>query len=272
MTRESEARNRQSAGPANSPRRSGHCASIINATTPTNAWPTSSIAGSGTLFTYLRDPATDATNWRGEHAMRYAVVNRKVWGGNRTRRGADHQAILMSVLRTLKLRGTDAIGWLAEKLLHRNRFCSLDPPGGRYSITKNDSDHHQPDLRPGRSIDHDREPQTHGHRRVVKTYDYDQTGRRTVETPVGWHGDPPGALTRRIRLINERRAKSGTVQFNITYTYDAAGNRLLADDRGQVTHQHLFRRRPPAEPGVGGGDDAERLRRHGQPDAGADAF
>ncbi|HEV7632896.1 MAG TPA: IS66 family transposase [Steroidobacteraceae bacterium] len=74
----------------------------------------------GQLFTYLRDPETDAANWRGEHAMRYAVVNRKVWGGNRTRRGADNQAILMSVLRTLKLRGADAIGWLQEKLLDRN--------------------------------------------------------------------------------------------------------------------------------------------------------
>lgn len=74
----------------------------------------------GHLFTYLRDPRADATNWRGEHAMRYAVVNRKVWGGNRTRRGADHQAILMSVLRTLKLQGADAIGWLREKLLHQN--------------------------------------------------------------------------------------------------------------------------------------------------------
>jgi transposase len=74
----------------------------------------------GHLFTYLRDPAADATNWRGEHAMRYAVVNRKVWGGNRTRRGADNQAILMSVLRTLKLRRVAAIGWLREKLLRHN--------------------------------------------------------------------------------------------------------------------------------------------------------
>ena len=71
-------------------------------------------------FTYLRDTGVDATNWRGEHAMRYAVVNRKVWGGNRTRRGADVQAILMSVLRTLKLRGVDAIDWLRRKLTHLN--------------------------------------------------------------------------------------------------------------------------------------------------------
>jgi len=72
------------------------------------------------LFTYLRHTDVDATNWRGEHAMRYAVVNRKVWGGSRTRRGADVQAILMSVLRTLKLRRIDAIDWLRRKLTHQN--------------------------------------------------------------------------------------------------------------------------------------------------------
>ena len=74
----------------------------------------------GQLFTYLRHPGTDATNWRGEHAMRFAVVNRKVWGGNRTRRGADNQQALMSVLRTLKLRGINAIDWMSRKLTHQN--------------------------------------------------------------------------------------------------------------------------------------------------------
>jgi transposase len=74
----------------------------------------------GQLFTYLRHPDTDATNWRGEHAMRYAVVNRKVWGGNRTGNGANVQAILMSVLRSLKLKRLDAIDWLRKKLTHQN--------------------------------------------------------------------------------------------------------------------------------------------------------
>ncbi|MBF6607070.1 MAG: IS66 family transposase, partial [Chloroflexi bacterium] len=40
------------------------------------------------LFTFLDDTDIDATNWRGEQAIRPAVVNRKVWGGNRTWRGA----------------------------------------------------------------------------------------------------------------------------------------------------------------------------------------
>jgi hypothetical protein len=62
----------------------------------------------------------DATNWRGEHTMRFAVVNRKVGGGNRTRRGANRQMILMSVLRTLKLRSVKAIDWMYQKLIHQN--------------------------------------------------------------------------------------------------------------------------------------------------------
>lgn len=52
------------------------------------------------LFTFLYCPGLDATNYRGEQAIRPAVVNRKVWGGNRTEVGAKAQSILMSVLRT----------------------------------------------------------------------------------------------------------------------------------------------------------------------------
>jgi hypothetical protein len=36
------------------------------------------------LFTLLRQPGLDATNWRGELAIRFGVILRKVWGGNRT--------------------------------------------------------------------------------------------------------------------------------------------------------------------------------------------
>jgi hypothetical protein len=39
-------------------------------------------------------------NWRAEQAIRPAVVNRNVWGGNRTDTRATAQSILMSVLRT----------------------------------------------------------------------------------------------------------------------------------------------------------------------------
>ena len=68
------------------------------------------------LFEFLRTPGIDATNWRAEQAIRPAVVNRKVWGGNRTHIGAAAQGILMSVLRTGWNKGLDMLAWLADLL------------------------------------------------------------------------------------------------------------------------------------------------------------
>jgi len=60
------------------------------------------------IFSFLFDPTLDATNWRAEHALRPAVVTRKMCGGgNRTRRDGDSQHILASVLRTADQRGLD---------------------------------------------------------------------------------------------------------------------------------------------------------------------
>lgn len=59
------------------------------------------------LFTFLRHPEVEATNWWGEHAVRPAVVQRKVCGGNRTWRGAHTQEVLMSVLRTCHQQDVD---------------------------------------------------------------------------------------------------------------------------------------------------------------------
>jgi transposase len=65
------------------------------------------------VFSFLFDPTLDATNWRAEHALRPAVITRKMCGGgNRTTRGAQTQQVLMSLLRTAQQRGvntTDAI-------------------------------------------------------------------------------------------------------------------------------------------------------------------
>ena len=36
-------------------------------------------------FAFVFDPRIEPTNWKAEQAIRPAVVNRKVWGGNRTR-------------------------------------------------------------------------------------------------------------------------------------------------------------------------------------------
>ena len=51
------------------------------------------------VFLFSCDPSIEATNWRAEQAIRPAVVTRKVCGGNRTRRGADTQQVLASVVR-----------------------------------------------------------------------------------------------------------------------------------------------------------------------------
>jgi transposase len=60
------------------------------------------------LFSFLFDLDIDATSYRAEHAIRWAVVTRKMCGGgNRTTRGAVTQYVLASVLRTARQRGLD---------------------------------------------------------------------------------------------------------------------------------------------------------------------
>ena len=79
-------------------------------------------------FWFLIEPGIDATNWRAEQAIRPAVVNRKVWGGNRTWPGAQAQATIASVLRTCEQRGRNGFRWLMRAL------CSTQPtllPAGR---------------------------------------------------------------------------------------------------------------------------------------------
>jgi len=60
------------------------------------------------LLTFLRCPGLDATNNGAERALRGVVIARKVWGGNRTWKGARTQQILTSVLRTCRQQGKDA--------------------------------------------------------------------------------------------------------------------------------------------------------------------
>lgn len=77
----------------------------------------------GEIFTFLRRPQPqadgtvaflDATNWRAEQAIRPAVVNRKLWGGNRTWPGAEAQAILTSVLATATQHALDLLPLLSR--------------------------------------------------------------------------------------------------------------------------------------------------------------
>ena len=74
------------------------------------------------LFTFLRHEGIDATNHRAEQAIRPAVVNRKVWGGNRTPTGAAAQAILMTVLFTALKNGRDALEFLSLQLRSPHTF------------------------------------------------------------------------------------------------------------------------------------------------------
>jgi transposase len=68
------------------------------------------------LFTFLRIPGVEATNWGAEQAIRPAVVTRKVWGGNRTWAGATTWQTLTSVLRTASQQGHDPVELLARLL------------------------------------------------------------------------------------------------------------------------------------------------------------
>ena len=73
----------------------------------------------------------DATNWRAEHAIRPAVVNRKICGGNRTLRGAHTQQILASVVRTARQRHLDLDDLFATLLRAPRPFVPpvfQDPP------------------------------------------------------------------------------------------------------------------------------------------------
>jgi transposase len=68
------------------------------------------------LLTFLSVPGLDATNWRAELAIRFGVILRKVWGGNRTWAGARAQAVLMSVWRTCRQEGRSALDFLSQLL------------------------------------------------------------------------------------------------------------------------------------------------------------
>ena len=65
-------------------------------------------------FVFLLDPETPATNHRAEQALKTPIVNRKVWGGNRTPAGGEAQAVLCSVLQTCRNKAVDAFGFLSD--------------------------------------------------------------------------------------------------------------------------------------------------------------
>ncbi|HID22794.1 MAG TPA: hypothetical protein EYP14_10395 [Planctomycetaceae bacterium] len=86
------------------------------------------------VFAFLFHPGISATNGLAERAIRPAVVNRKVWGGNRTWLGAEAQQILMSVLQTCVQRGLSPIRFLHDRLTSPNPL--LLPAPARQTIAE----------------------------------------------------------------------------------------------------------------------------------------
>ncbi|MFO0803277.1 MAG: transposase [Gemmataceae bacterium] len=76
-------------------------------------------------FAFVVEPKIEPTNWKAEQAIRPAVVNRKVWGGNRTAAGAKAQSVLMSVIETARRHTRSVIDHFAETL--RNFGNTLVP-------------------------------------------------------------------------------------------------------------------------------------------------
>ena len=62
-----------------------------------------------------------------ELAIRFGVILRKVWGGNRTWAGARAQAVLMSVGRTCWQRGQNGVDFLSQLLRRRTALVALPP-------------------------------------------------------------------------------------------------------------------------------------------------
>jgi transposase len=68
----------------------------------------------GCWFMFLLDPTIPATNHRAEQALKTPIVNRKVWGGNRTDAGGVAQAVTSSVLQTCRNKAVDAFAFLSN--------------------------------------------------------------------------------------------------------------------------------------------------------------
>lgn len=67
-------------------------------------------------LTFLEDPSLPATNHRAEQALKVPIVNRKVWGGNRTEAGAQAQCVLQSTLATCKQQAVSFLKFVGDGL------------------------------------------------------------------------------------------------------------------------------------------------------------
>jgi transposase len=70
-------------------------------------------------FVFLMDPNVPAANYQAEQALRTPIVNRKVFGGNRTNAGCRAQEITSSTIQTCKQQKRSAFAFL------RDAVCGL---------------------------------------------------------------------------------------------------------------------------------------------------
>jgi len=79
------------------------------------------------LFTFLNEPGVQPTNNQAEREIRPAVIIRKNSLGNRSEKGANCQAVLMSIYRTLKRRGLNPVDAVADALREYVKTGALPP-------------------------------------------------------------------------------------------------------------------------------------------------
>jgi transposase len=84
-------------------------------------------------FEFLADPSVPATNHRAEQGLKTPIVNRKVWGGNRTDAGGEAQEVTSSVLETCKKKAVNAFTYVSNAFrgVLGNLFPSASSPAQR---------------------------------------------------------------------------------------------------------------------------------------------
>jgi transposase len=87
------------------------------------------------LFTFLDRDGVPFENNHAERSIRPAVIIRKNSYGNRSKQGADCQAVLMTIFRTLKQRGHDPIRTIIDSIKSYLKTDKLPPlPPGNASL------------------------------------------------------------------------------------------------------------------------------------------
>lgn len=82
------------------------------------------------ILTFLNHPGVTADNNHAERQMKPPAQCRKMSGGNRSKQGADVQAMLLSIFRTLELRGynpVSALLFLVQEHLRTGKPITLPP-------------------------------------------------------------------------------------------------------------------------------------------------